>query len=83
MVLVFVINIVFYLDGVHLPKDLSLVIFSFGLHRRPDLYPDPDKFDPERFTNNKVMPPYTYLPFSAGSRNCIGMILDTVLDFRI
>lgn len=66
------ILIIIVLDGLVLAKDLTVAVFLFGLHRRPDLHPDPLKFDPERFTNNKTMPPYTYLPFTAGQRNCIG-----------
>ncbi|KAL1509590.1 hypothetical protein ABEB36_004301 [Hypothenemus hampei] len=46
----------------------------YGLHRDPNYYPDPDKFDPERFSdeNKDEIKPYTYLPFGSGPRNCIG-----------
>lgn len=42
------------------------------LHRRPDLYPNPLAFEPERFLNAKV-PPYTWMPFGGGGRRCLGM----------
>ena len=41
-------------------------------HRRPDIYPDPERFMPERFVDRKI-DPYTYFPFGGGMRRCIGM----------
>lgn len=43
-------------------------------HQRPDLYPEPEKFKPERFLERQFSP-YEYLPFGGGSRRCIGMAL--------
>lgn len=61
-------------DGLILPKGLSLTISAFGLHRQEDLFPNPEKFDPERFSPENTLgrSPYAYVPFSAGPRNCIG-----------
>lgn len=42
------------------------------MHRNPDIYPDPEKFDPERFLGNNKINSWTYMPFSEGYRNCIG-----------
>ncbi|GLG92381.1 Cytochrome P450 9e2, partial [Gryllus bimaculatus] len=57
-----------------LPEGTSLYLTPFGMHRNPNLYPDPEKFDPERFSADECARrhPYAYLPFSAGPRNCIG-----------
>lgn len=45
-----------------------------GLHRRADLYPDPERFDPERFspTGERARPRQAFMPFGAGARVCIG-----------
>jgi cytochrome P450 len=42
------------------------------IHRREDLYPEPNSFKPERFLGKKL-DPYTFFPFGGGTRRCIGM----------
>ncbi|KAK4880260.1 hypothetical protein RN001_008406 [Aquatica leii] len=61
-------------DNHILPKGLTLTILALSLHRQEEVFPDPEKFDPERFSleNSSKRSPYAYLPFSAGARNCIG-----------
>lgn len=56
-------------------KGTMVTIPLYALHRDPRYYPNPDTFDPERFSseNLKSRPPCTYLPFGDGPRNCIGM----------
>lgn len=63
------------IGDVVLPKDTTVVVAPYFLGRNPEVFPDPLKFDPERFnveTNNEKNNPYSYVPFSAGPRNCIG-----------
>uniref|UniRef100_A0A915AGJ0 Uncharacterized protein n=1 Tax=Parascaris univalens TaxID=6257 RepID=A0A915AGJ0_PARUN len=55
-----------------LPKGMGIVIIPSMVHRDPKYWPDPEIFDPERFIDNDLKHPYSYIPFSAGSRNCIG-----------
>ncbi|CAB3362064.1 Hypothetical predicted protein [Cloeon dipterum] len=53
----------------------GIVYPIFALHRDPELFENPEIFDPERFNdeNKKKIRPYTYLPFGSGPHNCIGM----------
>ncbi|KAJ8943364.1 hypothetical protein NQ318_002597 [Aromia moschata] len=59
-------------DGHVIPKDVSIFIFVYGANRDPKYFSEPEKFDPTRFENADGSYPYSYIPFSAGSRNCIG-----------
>lgn len=60
-----------------IPKGMSIVIPVSGLHNDPNIYPEPEKFDPERFSKENIATraPYTFLPFGEGPRMCIGKIL--------
>lgn len=65
------------INGVILPPGTSLLLRIYDLHRDPEQFPDPLRFDPDRFLpkNTQKRHPFAYLPFSAGSRNCIGKVL--------
>ncbi|GMT23283.1 hypothetical protein PFISCL1PPCAC_14580, partial [Pristionchus fissidentatus] len=63
------------IPGDHLvPKDASLVIAPWMIHRNEKIYANPHNFDPDNFLPERVTTrhPYDYIPFSAGPRNCIG-----------
>nr|CAD7463026.1 unnamed protein product [Timema tahoe] len=59
-------------EAIQAMKYLDMVIS--GLHRDPELFPEPDRFDPERFSeeNKSSIKPFTYMPFGIGQRSCIG-----------
>ncbi|CAG9824138.1 unnamed protein product [Phaedon cochleariae] len=59
---------------VHLEKGTYILFPQYGIQHDPELYPEPERFDPERFNdeNKANIKPCSYLPFGLGPRNCIG-----------
>jgi cytochrome P450 family 6 len=59
-----------------LPAGTAVMISLFGIHHDTTYFPEPEKFDPDRFTdeNKRSRPKYSYIPFGEGLRMCIGNI---------
>jgi cytochrome P450 len=57
-----------------IPEGSLVLVSQYVLHRDPRFWPDPSRFDPERFTPEakELRPQYAYFPFGAGARRCIG-----------
>ncbi|MGR3697712.1 MAG: cytochrome P450 [Roseovarius sp.] len=53
------------------PRD-TVIIPIYALHRNHLLWPEPNRFDPDRFADRKTIERYAYLPFGDGPRICIG-----------
>ncbi|GBP66542.1 Cytochrome P450 4g15 [Eumeta japonica] len=78
-----------------LPAGSTIVITIFKIHRHPQYYKNPDVFDPDNFLpeNTQGRHYYSFIPFSAGPRSCVGrkyallklkILLSTVLrDYRV
>ena len=81
-------------DELIIEKGTMIIFAIHALHRNAEYWPNPDKFDPERFNprNEKSYPTFAYLPFGEGPRQCIAkrlalleakMALVTILkDFK-
>ena len=67
----------FFNTNISIPKGTRIFIPVYAIHRDPNIYPDPDKFDPERFDEkcSNARDQMSYLPFGGGPRNCIGNLL--------
>ncbi|XP_033217509.1 cytochrome P450 4g15 isoform X2 [Belonocnema kinseyi] len=77
------------------PAGCTVVVATLKLHRQPNIYPNPDVFDPDNFLPEKTANRhyYAFVPFSAGPRSCVGrkyamlklkILLSTILrNFRV
>jgi len=76
------------IGGMELPKGVNVAPSIYLIHRRPDIYPEPEAFRPERFLGDDVPSTYEWLPFGGSIRRCLGasfalyemrIVLDTLL----
>jgi cytochrome P450 len=63
--------------GRHFGPGITLLPCTYLVHRRPDLYPEPARFRPERFLERQYAP-HEYFPFGGGVRTCLGASLAPV-----
>lgn len=62
------------IDGISVPKGQMVVVAPFVTHRHPAYWTNPQRFDPDRFSEKRAatIEPYSYLPFLLGRRQCLG-----------
>jgi cytochrome P450 len=66
------------IDGVRVKAGRTVLISAFLTQRLADVWPDPEVFDPERFTPHQNRHRFAYLAFGAGAHNCVGKPVFTV-----
>jgi cytochrome P450 len=61
-------------QGYHLPAGTRVLYSPYLTHRQPHIWPNPEVFNPDRFTpeQSRTRPPYSFVPFGGGSRICLG-----------
>ena len=74
---------VYELGPWRIPQGFSIMVSLLQLHSDPEVYPDPERFDPQRFIEEKPNT-FSWVPFGGGTRRCVGaafanMELDVVL----
>lgn len=62
------------IGGYDVPAGSTIYVSLYATHRLSRLWPEPNRFDPERFTPDKIeqRPRFAFIPFAAGHRNCVG-----------
>jgi cytochrome P450 len=67
----------FEFDGHRIGAGTMVVYSAYVTHRMPDVWPNPDRFDPDRWVGGEV-DPYAFVPFGGGYRRCIGFMFATL-----
>jgi cytochrome P450 len=63
----------FEVGGWTIPPEAIVIVDAYGLHHDPAIYPDPERFRPDRFLDGA--PEHAFLPFGGGAHRCIGASL--------
>lgn len=64
----------YVIDGYTIPAGAILLMSQYVMHHHPKFFPEPERFDPERWTPEakEARPQFSYFPFGGGPRLCIG-----------
>jgi cytochrome P450 len=81
LVMTRLLNAPLELEGATLPAGIHVAACPYLLHRRADVYPEPERFRPERFIGSPAGE-YTWIPFGGGTHRCVGCHIAT-LEMKI
>ncbi|XP_040268058.1 cholesterol 24-hydroxylase-like isoform X1 [Bufo bufo] len=70
------------IEGIRIPGGVTLAFNTYVMGRMEKFFPDPYKFDPERFHPSAPKPYYCYFPFALGPRSCLGQVFSQ-LEARV
>ena len=72
------------LGAIHIPKGMIITAPIYAIHHDPKIWPEPEKFNPYRFTSEQKAKhsSYDWMPFGAGPRNCIAIRL-ALLEVKV
>uniref|UniRef100_A0A8C5R9M4 Cholesterol 24-hydroxylase n=1 Tax=Leptobrachium leishanense TaxID=445787 RepID=A0A8C5R9M4_9ANUR len=62
------------IENIKIPGGVSILFNTYVMGRMAKFFPDPYKFDPERFHPDAEKPHYCYFPFALGPRSCLGQV---------
>ncbi|XP_053553551.1 cholesterol 24-hydroxylase [Bombina bombina] len=62
------------IEGIRIPGGVSILFNTYIMGRMEKFFPDPFKFDPERFHPSAPRPYFCYFPFALGPRSCLGQV---------
>jgi cytochrome P450 len=64
------------LGGAHIPEGAEVIVSPHAVHFDPNSFPDPDRFDPDRWSPESAgdVPKGAFIPFGAGTRQCVGNV---------
>ncbi|HEX6340559.1 cytochrome P450 [Umezawaea sp.] len=64
------------IGGVRIPEGAEVIVSPHALHFDPDSHPDPERFDPDRWSpeRSRDVPKGAFIPFGAGTRQCVGNV---------
>jgi len=64
---------VFELGEWVIPRGYSIIVSISRLHADPEIFPEPERFNPQRFIGSKP-PSFSWIPFGGGARRCVGAV---------